>query len=79
MVSAVVLPVWNIPLIYRIVQRKSSDDISLAWLFGVWGCILLMAPSAYFSDEWLLRAFAVSNLVFFTSVVVTVLVYRKKK
>lgn len=78
-VAAIALPLWNIPLIYRIVQRKTSEDISLSWVFGVWGCIILMLPSALQSQEFQLKAFGISNIVFFTAVVATVWIYRKKR
>ena len=35
MVSAVALPFWNIPLIWRIQKRRSADDLSPAWALGV--------------------------------------------
>lgn len=77
LVAAVSLPLWNIPLIYRIVRRKSSTDISLAWVVGVWSCILLMFPSAFQSNDFTFRVFSVINLTMFTGVLVTVLFYRK--
>ena len=77
LVAAVMMPLWNIPLIWRIIQRRTSCDISLSWLFGVWGCILLMLPSALSSQEIQLKAFGISNAFFFSWVVVAVLMYRK--
>lgn len=77
-VAAVILPLWNIPLIWKIVQRRSSADISLWWLLGVWTCILLMAPSGFRSADGVWRAFNVCNLIFFSAVVVVVLRYRGK-
>mgnify|MGYP001575603585 CR=1 FL=1 len=77
LVAAVVLPLWNIPLIIKMVKRRSSRDISLPWALGVWVCILLMAPSGLRSEDIVWRAFNVTNIVFFTAVVVTVLKYRK--
>ncbi|MBL7157255.1 MAG: hypothetical protein ISS92_03720 [Candidatus Omnitrophica bacterium] len=75
-IAAIVLPFWNIPLIIRIVKRKSSKDISLYWALGVWTCFLLMAPEAFRSDDVVWRTFNIVNLVFFTGVVVTVIAYR---
>lgn len=77
LLAAVTMPLWNIPLVWRIVKRKTSNDISLGWLFGVWISILLMLPSALASDEIQLKAFAISNGFFFSLVVVAVLAYRK--
>lgn len=76
-VAAVILPLWNIPLIVRVIRRKSSQDISLYWLLGVWVCFLLMAPQAFRSADQVWRLFNIANLVCFTSVVIVVLKYRK--
>ena len=75
--AAVLMPLWNIPLMVRIHRRKTSADISLAWLFGVWGCIVLMFPSTLTTSDRVLRAFGVSNLVLFSLVVVVVMIYRR--
>lgn len=57
MVSAVALPFWNIPLIWRIQERRSADDISPAWALGVWFCLVGMLPSGLASvDEMEERA-----------------------
>jgi hypothetical protein len=77
LVSAVGMPFWNIPLIIRIVKRRSSDDISLSWALGVWTCIVLMAPSGFQSKDIVWKAFNIVNLVMFTAVVCFVLKYRK--
>ena len=76
-VAAVVLPLWNIPLIVRIIKRRSSKDISLYWVLGVWTCFLLMAPEAFRSPDPVWRAFNIVNIILFSTVVITVLVYRK--
>ena len=36
LVASVAMPLWNIPLIVKIIKRKSAEDISMAWLWGVW-------------------------------------------
>jgi len=76
--AGILLPLFNIPLILRIVKRRSADDISLIWLFGVWGCILLMSPVALLSKDFAFRAFGMTNLFFFTGVVVATLKYHHK-
>ena len=78
-ISAIVLPLWNIPLIIRIVQRKSSRDISLYWALGVWTCFILMAPSGFASKDLVWRTFNITNLILFTLVVIFVLAYRRGK
>ncbi len=76
-VAAIILPLWNIPLIVRVIKRKSSKDISIYWALGVWICFLLMAPEAFTSPDPVWRAFNIMNLILFTAVVITVLAYRK--
>jgi uncharacterized protein with PQ loop repeat len=76
-IGGVFMPFWNIPLILHILKRKNSNDISLAWLLGVWGCILLMLPSTLVSPDLVLKAYGISNALLFTCVVVVVLMNRK--
>jgi hypothetical protein len=78
MIGAVVLPFWNIPLILRIIERKSSQDISLPWAFGVWGCLLLMFPSTFFTPDPVFRVFNFFNFILFTGVLAVILIYRRK-
>ena len=75
--AAVILPLWNIPLIIQIIRRRSSADISMSWVWGVWVCSLLMAPAGFSSKELVWRCFTVVNLVLFTGVVIAVCKYRK--
>jgi len=77
LVCAIGMPFWNIPLIARIIKRRSSADISLAWALGVWVCIILMAPSGFQSKDIVWRTFNIVNLVMFSAVVFFVLKYRK--
>jgi|GEM_PF-175710 len=77
LVAAIALPLWNIPLIIRIIQRKSSKDISMSWALGVWTCLLLMAPSGFVSKDIVWRVFNVLNFFLFSGVMVFVLIYRK--
>ena len=75
-VAAMVLPLWNIPLIVKIQRRKSSKDISLAWTLGIFGCLVLMLPSGLASPDPVFKAFTMVNVVLFGAVVVQVLRYR---
>lgn len=77
LIAAIILPLWNIPLIVRIIKRRSSKDISIPWALGVWVCFLLMAPEAIRSPDLVWRTFNIVNLILFTAVVVVVLIYRK--
>lgn len=76
MVAAVTLPFWNIPLILRIRQRRSSQDVSLWWTFGVLGCLFLMLPAGLRSPDPIFKAFAVANVILFTIVALYVVRYR---
>jgi uncharacterized protein with PQ loop repeat len=76
-IAAIVLPLWNIPLIIQIIKRRSSKDISIYWALGVWTCFVLMAPEAFRSPDAVWRAFNIVNLILFTAVVISVLLYRK--
>ena len=75
--ASVSLPLWNIPLIVKIVERRSSADISMSWVMGVWTCSLLMLPSGLLSKDIVLKAFSVVNILFFTGVMLAAVKYRK--
>ena len=75
MVSAVAMPLFDIPLIIRIIRRKSSEDISLIWVVGIELCILGMLPSSLLSPDPILQAFAIVNTVLFTAVFLIVIYY----
>ena len=76
--GALCMPLCNIPLIARIIKRKSSDDISLPWVFGVEICVLLMVPSALHSADPVLKIFGVTNAFFFSIVTGVVWAYHSK-
>ena len=76
LMAAVVMPLWNIPLIIKIEQRKSSKDMSLAWALGVLVCILLMLPAALHSPDATFRVFGVVNALMFSLVVIQIFRYR---
>ena len=76
-IAAIILPLFNIPLIIKMIRRGSSQDVSLCWVLGVWACILLMAPSSFRSEDVVWRVFNYLNVIFFTAVVAVTLKYRK--
>ena len=76
LIAAVVMPLWNVPLILRLQRRKSSQDLSLTWALGVWVCIVLMLPAALTSPDRTFRLFAIVNTVLFSAVVFQVIRYR---
>ncbi|OGW79721.1 MAG: hypothetical protein A3G33_01575 [Omnitrophica bacterium RIFCSPLOWO2_12_FULL_44_17] len=77
-VASIALPLFNIPLVLRIIHKKSSQEVSLVWLWGVWSCILLLTPSALISKEIVFKIFGFSNLLLFSAVVFVVMKYRRK-
>jgi hypothetical protein len=77
LIAAVILPLWDIPLIVRVIKRRSSKDISVPWALGIWICFLLMAPEGLRSPDLIWRVFNIVNLILFTAVVAVVLWYRK--
>ena len=75
--ASIVMPLFNIPLIVRIIRRRSSADISMSWAMGVWICALLMAPSGFTSKDMVWRSYNIVNLVLFSGVVIAVWRHRK--
>lgn len=78
-VASVILPFFNIPLIYRMIQRKSSEDLSLVWVIGVFVCIAALFPAAWNSPDRMFRVFEIFNLIFFSAVTFFTIWYRIKK
>ncbi len=78
-VASIAMPMWNIPLIIKIIKRRSSADISMSWVLGVWACTILMAPAGFASTDIAWRCFNVINLILFSAVSITALKYRKGK
>lgn len=75
--AGIVLPLWDIPLIVRILQRKSSDDISLVWAWGIWGSSVAMAPSAFVVGNIPAIGFNIVNVLTLTVVLIIVLKYHR--
>ena len=78
LIAGVALPLFNIPLVVKLIRRKSSKDFSLSWAIGVWVCIVLMTPQALRSQDIAFRAYGAVNVIFFTFVLFFVLKYRSK-
>ena len=75
-IAAIILPLWNIPLIVRIGRRRSSNDMSLWWTLGVFTCFLLMLPSGLVSTDPVFKVFSIVNVMLFAAVVIQVIRYR---
>lgn len=78
-VSGVALPLFNIPLIVRLLKRKSAEDMSVTWAIGVWVCIVGMTPQAFRSPDPSFRIYGYVNIVFFTVVAFLIVKYRMKR
>ena len=77
-IAAAALPLFDIPLIMRIVKRKSSADISIVWVVGLWVCSVLMAPAAILhSSDLVWKTFNIVIVVLLTAVLVAVIYYHK--
>ncbi|MCG2710968.1 MAG: hypothetical protein L6416_01335 [Candidatus Omnitrophica bacterium] len=63
----------------RIIKRRSSQDISLYWVFGVWSCLVLMFPAGINSSDIVWKTFNIVNLILFSAVALTAVLYRKQK
>ncbi|NQT95830.1 MAG: hypothetical protein HQ572_05210 [Candidatus Omnitrophica bacterium] len=79
LIAAIVLPFWNLPLIFRVLKRKSSKDISLWWALGVWVCFLLMLPEGLSSEEIVFKAFTISNFILFSITVFIVVIFHRER
>lgn len=79
LIAAIILPFWNIPLIVRIQKRRSCEDISLYWAFGVWACLILMIPSGLMSSDIVFKVFTVINFILFSVVAIQVVRFRAVK
>lgn len=77
--SSIALPFFNIPLMLRLYHRKSSQDLSLTWVLGVFFCLAGMLPDGLESAEFTYKVFAIINLAFFTGVTFLVLYYRFRR
>lgn len=77
MIGGVILPFFSLPLIFRVVQRKSSQDISMVWAIGVYSCFLIMFPSAITSEDLIYKTYSIINIILFSGVVFVTLKYKK--
>ena len=77
MLSGIIMPLFNIPLILRIIRRRSSGDISMVWLIGVWSCVIARLPSSLQSPDPVLVVFGITNSLFFSAVFFTVLYFHR--
>lgn len=79
LIAAITLPLWNIPLIVRIIKRRSSKDLSLFWAVGVWVSFALMFPSGIKSQDFVYRIFTMVNFFFFSMVTLFAVIFHRGK
>jgi len=79
LVAGIALPFWNIPLIIRLIKRKSSNDISIWWAWGVFICLSAMLPHGLITEEVVLRWFTISNFLLFALTLLIILIYHKPR
>ena len=70
------MPLWNIPFVINILKMKSSHEVSLVWMFGVWISILCLLPQSLKSLELNFKIFGILNITLFSLVLIVVLYYR---
>lgn len=79
LIASIALPLWNIPLVIRIIKRRSSEDISLFWAIGVWVCLLAMLPSGLKNDFIVWKVFVIANFILFSFVAFVAILFHKNK
>jgi hypothetical protein len=77
--AGVILPLWDIPLIVRIIRRQSSADISVVWMWGIWASSVLMAPVAFIANNASAIAFNIVNVATLSVLLVVVLKYHQPR
>ena len=78
LIASIILPLWNIPLIIRIIKRRSSKDISVVWAVGAWVCFLAMFPAGIKSPDIVYKTFTFVNFFFFTLVMVFTVLFHNQ-
>ena len=74
--AGIMLPLWDIPLIVRILRRRSAADISLWWAWGIWLSSVLMAPSAFVAHNPIAIGFNIVNVLTLSVVLFVVVKYQ---
>jgi len=77
--SSIALPFFNIPLMIRLVKRRSSEDLSLVWVLGVFFCLVGMLPAGFQSSDPIFRIFSFLNWFFFSGVTFLTLYFKRKR
>lgn len=75
--AGAILPLWDIPLMVRIIRRQSSSDISLFWAWGIWLSSVLMAPSSFVVANKIAMVFNIVNVTTLTALLMIVVKYHR--
>ena len=78
MTSSIALPLFNIPLMARIIRRRSSADLSLIWVLGVFFSLVGMTPAGCQSPDMIFKVFTLINVVLFAGVTFSAVYFRCK-
>lgn len=78
LIASIILPFFNIPLMLRMIKRRSSEDLSLVWAIGVWICLTLMLPAGWTSTDTVFHTFTAVNFTLFSGVVAVAIFFRIK-
>lgn len=79
LIIGIILPFFNIPLIYRITKRRSAEDVSLVWSLGILVCFILMQPHAVIGGEKIFALFNTINIFFLIIMNIQILRFHKPK
>lgn len=77
-VAGFILPLFNIPLAWKIYKLKSAKNISFLWAVGVWICVVLILPQVLLSPDWSYKIFGIVNFILFSIVFFLVCRFRKQ-
>ena len=72
--AGVALPLFDIPLIIHVVKRKSSADISMIWIVGLWATSVMLLIG---TKEQMAMGFNIVNVLMLTILMAVVIKYRK--
>ncbi len=79
LITSIILPFFNIPLIYRISKRRSAEDVSAIWSIGVFVCFIIIEPYALLSGDIVFAVFNSLNIAFFIIINILIFRFRRKK
>lgn len=76
-ICSMIVPVFHIPLIMKLVRKKSSQEWSLLSVIGFWIATLGIQPWALMTDDRALTILNTLSLMFISVELVLVIKYRR--